>query len=54
MTWEQNVLDAESGKELAKAEIVIVAYDYKQEKTITIPQEWREKITEYEGLHSTA
>jgi acyl-CoA thioester hydrolase len=50
MTWEQNVVDVESGKELAKGEIVIVAYDYKQEKTIPIPEEWREKITEYEGL----
>jgi acyl-CoA thioester hydrolase len=50
MTWEQNVIDAESGKELAKAEIVIVAYDYKQEKTIPVPQEWREKITEFENL----
>jgi len=50
MTWEQNVVDAESGKELAKAEIVIVAYDYRQEKTIPIPQEWREKIIEFEGL----
>ena len=50
MTWEQNVLDAESGRELAKAEIVVVAYDYKQEKTIPIPPEWREKITAFEGL----
>ena len=50
MTWEQNVVDAQSGKELAKAEIVIVAYDYRREKTIPIPQEWREKIIEFEGL----
>jgi len=50
MTWEQNVIDVESDKELAKAEIVIVAYDYRQEKTILIPQEWREKIIEFEGL----
>ena len=50
MTWEQNVVDVESGKELAKAEIVIVAYDYRQEKTIPIPQGWREKIVEFEGL----
>ena len=50
MTWEQNVVDVESAKELAKAEIVIVAYDYRQEKTIPIPQEWREKIVEFEGL----
>jgi acyl-CoA thioester hydrolase len=50
MTWEQNVVDVESGKELAKGEVVIVAYDYRQEKTIPIPNEWREKITEFEGL----
>ena len=50
MTWEQNVVNVESGKELARAEIVIVAYDYRQEKTIPIPQEWREKIVEFEGL----
>jgi len=50
MMWEQNVVDIESGQEFAKAEIVIVAYDYRQEKTIPIPQEWREKIVEFEGL----
>jgi len=50
MTWEQNIVDAETGKELAKGELVIVAYDYKEERTISIPQEWREKIIEFEGL----
>jgi acyl-CoA thioester hydrolase, YbgC/YbaW family len=50
MTWEQNVVDADTGKELAKGAVIIVTYDYKQEKTIPIPQEWREKINEYEGL----
>jgi acyl-CoA thioester hydrolase len=50
MTWEQNVIDAESGKELAKGEVVVVAYDYKEKKTIPIPKEWRERIIEFEGL----
>lgn len=50
MTWEQNIMDVESGKELARGEIVIVAYDYKKEQTIPIPKEWREKIVEFEGL----
>ena len=50
MRWEQNVVDADTGKELAKGEVIIVAYDYQQEKTIPIPQEWREKIAEFEGL----
>jgi acyl-CoA thioester hydrolase len=50
MTWEQNIVDTDSGKELAKGEVVIVTYDYKQEKTISIPQEWRERIMQFEGL----
>jgi acyl-CoA thioester hydrolase len=50
MTWEQNVVDADTGKELAKGEVIMVAYDYRAEKTINIPHEWREKITEFEGL----
>lgn len=50
MTWEQNIADADTGKELAKGEVVIVTYDYKEGKTIPVPQEWREKIIEFEGL----
>lgn len=50
MTWEQNIVDADTGKELAKGEVVIVTYDYQQEKTIAIPEQWKEKIIEYEGL----
>ena len=50
MTWEQNIVDGDTGKELAKGEVIVVAYDYKEEKTISIPVEWREKIIEFEGL----
>jgi acyl-CoA thioester hydrolase len=50
MTWEQNIVEADTGKELARAEVIIVTYDYKEEKTISIPQEWRDKIVEFEGL----
>src|SRR5262245_54692592 len=50
MTWEQNIMDVESGKEIAKGEVIMVTYDYREEKTIPIPQEWREKIIEFEGL----
>jgi acyl-CoA thioesterase FadM len=44
------VVDAETGRELAKGEIVMVAYDYHAIKTIPIPQEWRTKMTEFEEL----
>ena len=50
MTWEQAIVDADTGKELSKGEVVIVTYDYKTEKTISVPQEWREKFIKFEGL----
>lgn len=50
MTWEQNIVDADTGRELARGEVIIVTYDYKDEKTIPVPQEWRERITSFEGL----
>jgi len=50
MTWEQNIVDAETDKELSKGELVIVTYDYETGKTISIPQAWREKIAQFEGL----
>lgn len=50
MTWEQNILDADTGRVLARGQVLLVTYDYRSGKTIPIPQEWREKISEFEGL----
>ncbi len=50
MTWEQNIVDADTGKELAEGEVVMVAYNYEERRTISIPDDWRRKIAEYEGL----
>ena len=50
MTWQQNIVDADTGKELAKGDVIMVSYDYRAEKSISIPQEWREKISGFEGL----
>jgi acyl-CoA thioester hydrolase len=50
MTWQQNIVDADTGNVLARGEVLIVTYDYEQEKTILIPQHWKEKIMEFEGL----
>ena len=50
MTWQQNIMDADTGKEIAKGEVIMVTYDYKEEKTIPIPQEWREKISQFEEI----
>ena len=50
MTWMQNIVDAKTSKELARGEVIMVTYDYKEEKTVNIPHEWREKIKSFEGL----
>jgi acyl-CoA thioester hydrolase len=50
MIWEHNIVDADTEKELARGELIIVTYDYKAGKTIPIPHDWREKIVEFEGL----
>ncbi len=50
MTWMQNIVDVKTGKELAKGEVVMVTYDYRAEESIPIPQEWKEKIMQFEGL----
>lgn len=42
--------DVDSGKELANGSSVLVAYDYHHACTIPIPEEWRQKIREYEGI----
>jgi acyl-CoA thioester hydrolase len=50
MAWDQNIVEVETGKELARGEVIVVAYDYHAEKTVSIPREWREKITAFENL----
>ena len=50
MTWAQNIVDAKTGKELARGEVVLEAYDYREQRTINIPHEWREKIKAFEQL----
>jgi len=51
MMWEQSIVDANTDRQLAKGEVIIVTYDYKEEKTISIPHEWRGKISAFEGLN---
>ncbi len=44
------VEDATSHKVLATASTVQVAYDYRQQTSIPIPEEWRSRISAFEGL----
>lgn len=49
MTVEQNVVHAETGEVFAEGEVVMVAFDYYQNKSIPVPQEWRDAIQKFEG-----
>ncbi|KXK13133.1 MAG: thioesterase superfamily protein [Chloroflexi bacterium OLB14] len=49
-TTEQEVINTQTGKVLATATIVLVTFDYEGLKTILVPDEWRKKIAEFEGI----
>jgi acyl-CoA thioester hydrolase len=49
MTVEQNVVHAETGEVFAEGEVVMVAFDYYQNKSIPVPQEWRDAVNQFEG-----
>ena len=50
MTMEYCLEDAETGQELATGSTVLVAYNYRTNETIPIPEEWREKIVHFENI----
>jgi len=50
MAVEQCVMDADSGEVYASGTVILVTFDYESHKTIPVPQNWREKISEFEGL----
>ncbi len=47
--FSQKIVHAETGDVFAEGEIIMVAFDYHREKTISLPAEWREKIKVFEG-----
>jgi len=50
MTVLNTLFNAETGEEMARAEIVLVAYDYRARRTLPIPPVWRETISAFDGL----
>lgn len=49
LTFEYVIADVESGQILAKAETIMVAYDYHQHTSVPVSAEWRKKISTFEG-----
>lgn len=50
MTVEQNLVHAETGEVLASGQVILVAFDYYENKSIPIPDVMRETIAAFEGL----
>jgi acyl-CoA thioester hydrolase len=50
LTMEYRLFDAETGTDLAVASTVLVTFDYRQNKSIPIPDFWRKTISEFEKL----
>ena len=50
LTMEYRLEDAETGTEFAIGSTVLVAYDYRTRQTLPIPEDWRKKIKQFEGL----
>ena len=50
LNMEYCLEDDNTGQELASASTVLVTYDYRSGNTIPLPADWREKISQFEGL----
>lgn len=49
-TLEYQIVNPESGQLFARAETAMVAYDYHTKQSMRVPDDWRQKIMEFEGI----
>ena len=49
ITFEYTLEDTDGEKMLAKGEVICVTYNFRNQKTVPVPPEWRNKIAEFEG-----
>lgn len=50
LTLEYEIQDPETGKVFARAETVMVAYDYPTHQTVPVRGEWRAMLSKFEGV----
>ena len=50
MTSEYRIEDGRDASEFATGSSVLVAYDYRNNRSVPIPEEWRKTILQFEGL----
>lgn len=49
LTFVYEIHDDQSGQLLATAESIMVTFDYHQQKSILVPDQWRQAISQLEG-----
>ena len=49
MVMEQAIVNSETGEVYSSGTVIAVTYDYAEKKTMSVPQEWRGKVTKFEG-----
>ncbi len=49
-TVVQNVEDQQNGRVYANSEVILVSFDYHQNASLPIPEEWRRILSDFEGL----
>jgi len=54
LTMQYSIEDGQLGDQMATATTVQVAYDYYSQKTIPIPENWRQKISQFEEIDPTS
>ncbi|HSV85024.1 MAG TPA: thioesterase family protein [Levilinea sp.] len=52
LTLEYEVEDENHGQVCARGETVMVAFDYRSQKSVPVSAEWRKTISEFEGIPS--
>jgi acyl-CoA thioester hydrolase len=52
ITFEYEVADQNTHEIFARSETVMVAYDYHSQKSIPVSPEWRQAISQFEGIPS--
>jgi acyl-CoA thioester hydrolase len=50
MTSEYRIEDSRDSSEFASGSSVLVAYDYRNHRSVPIPEEWRRAILQFEGM----
>lgn len=48
LTLDNQIVDTDSGQVLVRGETVMVAYDYRAQASMRVPQNWRDTLYEYE------